>query len=71
MLVTASVDTASIIVYSRNNTGRDLIEVTATVNSSYVDIILNPILGVDSSSSAGTKVIYTAQYFHNQNPLTT
>jgi hypothetical protein len=70
VLVTASVNTASVMVYSRNNTGRDLVDVTATVNSSYVDIVLNPIIGADSASSAGTKVIYAVQYFHNQNPLT-
>lgn len=70
VLVTATVDTASVIIYSRNNTGRNIVEVSATVNSSYVDIILDPAETVDPVSNAGAKVIFTAQYFHNQNPLT-
>lgn len=70
VLVTATVDTASVMVYSRNNTGRDIINVSATVNSSYVDIILNPVETIDPVSNAGAKAIFTAKYFHNQNPLT-
>jgi|TARA_B110000503_G_scaffold135898_1_gene217271 hypothetical protein len=68
-LVTATVDKASIVVFARNNTNKDLVEVTATVNKSYVDIILTPALPSDSSLNDGIKVIYTAHYFHNQNPL--
>lgn len=67
-LITASLDTASVMIYARSNLGRDLIEITATVNDSYVDVILNP-SSEDSSSTAGAKVIYTVQYFQNQNPL--
>ena len=68
-LVTVTVDKASIVVFARNNTNKDLVEVTATVNKSYVDIILTPALPSDSSLNDGIKVIYTAHYFHNQNPL--
>jgi hypothetical protein len=70
VLVTATVDNASIVIYARNNTAKDLIEVTATVNQSYVDILINPAEPEDSVSNAGVKVFYTAQYFHNQTPLT-
>jgi hypothetical protein len=68
-LVTATVDTASIVVYARNNTVRDLIEVTATVNNSYVDIILNP-AAITGNLNNGVKIIYTASYYHTQNPPT-
>lgn len=63
VLVTASVDDASVIIYARNNLGTNLIDVSATVNQSYVDIIVNP-----TTSKEGSKIIYTAQYYQNQNP---
>lgn len=69
-LVTATVDRASIVVYARNNTLRDLITITPTVNNSYVDITLNPATTTPADLNNGVKVIYTAHYFHNQNPLT-
>jgi hypothetical protein len=69
-LVTATVDRASIVIYARNNTLRDLITITPTVNNSYVDITLNPATTTPAGLNDGVKVIYTAQYFHNQNPLT-
>ena len=62
VLVTASVDDASVIIYARNNLGTNLIDVSATVNQSYVDIIVNP-----TTSKEGSKIIYTAQYYQNQN----
>jgi len=50
--------------------------VSATVNDSYVDVILNPkIVVADPAANilaqdyTGTKVIYTAQYYHTQTPL--
>jgi|TARA_B110000240_G_scaffold140489_1_gene155501 hypothetical protein len=63
VLVTASLDEASIIIYAKNNLGTDLVNITATVNNSYVDIIANP-----TASNEGSKVIYTVQYYQNQNP---
>ena len=63
VLVTASLDEASVIVYARNNLGANLIDISATVNQSYVDIIVNPTV-----SKEGSKIIYTAQYYQNQNP---
>jgi hypothetical protein len=74
--VTASRDRASIVVYARNNTLNDLVTVSATVNDSYVDIILNPIIVAEDEENeilaqnySGAKVIYAAQYFHTQTPL--
>jgi len=76
VLVTASKDRASIVVFARNNTLNDIISVGATVNDSYVDVILNPIIvaedvdeGIPAQNYTGTKIIHTAQYFHTQTPL--
>lgn len=73
VLVTATLETASVVIYARNNTANDLITVSATVNQSYVDVILNPADPVPTDDSTvylndGVKVIYTANYYHNQNP---
>lgn len=71
VLVTATVNDASVVVYARNSTGDPLIDIEATVNGSYVDVIINPFTGEeDSTPFAGSKVIYTAQYFHTQTAST-
>jgi hypothetical protein len=67
-LITAGLDVASVVIYGRSNLGRNLVEITATVNNSYVDVVLNP-ANEDSTPTDGAKVIYTVQYFQNQNPL--
>ena len=68
--VTASRDRASIVIYARNNTLNDLLTISATVNDSYVDVIVNPVIDAELGSNfTGTKVIHTAQYFHTQTPL--
>lgn len=76
VLVTASRDRASIVIFARNNTLNDMLTVSATVNDSYVDIILNPIIiaedieeGIPAQNYTGMKIIHTAQYFHTQTPL--
>ena len=76
VLITASRDRASIVVYARNNTINDLLTISATVNDSYVDVILNPVtviedveLGILEQDYTGVKIIHTAQYFHTQTPL--
>ena len=72
VLVTAARDRASVLVYARNNTLNDMLTVSATVNDSYVDVILNPVIDATldpTTDFTGVKVIHTAQYFHNQNPL--
>jgi hypothetical protein len=70
VLVTATRDLASLVVYARNRTSRDLINISAIVNNSHVDIIVTPAITDPTGQNDGVKVIYTAQYFHNQNPLT-
>jgi hypothetical protein len=73
-LVVANVQTASIVIYARNNLGNDLLNVSVEVNNSYVEVIINPIEvtteDVVTFTSAGAKSIYTVQYFCNQQPLT-
>lgn len=66
-IVCNSADYASLTIIGRNNLGNNLVELSAIVNASYVDLIINPA----DSVYAGSKFIYTAQYFRNQNPLTT
>jgi len=71
-LVTATRDRASVVLYARNNTRNDILTLSATVNDSYVDIILNPVIDIEldpQTDFTGAKVIYTAQYFHTQTPL--
>ena len=74
--VTASRDRASIVIYARNNTLNDLLTISATVNDSYVDVIVNPVIvardleaEIAAQNYTGTKFIHTAQYFHTQTPL--
>jgi hypothetical protein len=73
-IVVANIQTASVVIYARNNLGNNLINITATVNNSFVSIIVDPIEIVTDNiitfTSAGAKVIYTVQYFCNQQPLT-
>jgi hypothetical protein len=70
VLITASRNNASVVVYARNSTVADIINVTATVNNSFVDVILNPVIDTELGTNfTGSKVIYTAQYFHTQTPL--
>ena len=65
-IVCNSVNYAGLTVIGRNNLGNNLVELSVTVNQSYVDLIINPA----STDYKGAKFIYTAQYFRNQNPLT-
>lgn len=65
-LVTATADDAHIVEYARNSTNIDIVTVDAIIGNSYVDIIVTPKI----SKVIGAKVLYTAQYFQNQNPLT-
>ena len=72
-IVVANVQTASVVIYARNNLGNDLITISAEVNNSYVDIFVSPVEIVTNEvvtfSSSGAKAIYTVQYFYNQLPL--
>ena len=65
-IVCNSTDYASLVVIGRSNLGTNLIELSASVNSSYVDLSISPA----DALYEGAKFIYTAQYFRNQNPVT-
>ena len=68
-LVTASRDRASVVVYARNNTLNDILDVSVTVNDSYVDVSVTPIIDEALVTNfTGAKVIFTGQYFHTLTP---
>ena len=70
VLVTATKDSASVVIYARNSTVNEILDISATVNDSYVDVILNPIINAELGINyTVVKVIYTAQYFHTLTPL--
>ena len=68
-LVIADVSKANITEYGRTNLGTDLVDITAQVDSSKVRIIINPITSNDSTASLGSKVIYSASYYHSLNDI--
>jgi hypothetical protein len=64
-IVVAGPSIASVNVFGRSNLGQNLIDVTATVNNSKVTLIVSPsIPGVN-----GSKLIFSATYYHTINPL--
>jgi len=68
-LVTASIDRASVVVFARNNTLNDIVEVEVTVNDSYVDVNLTPVIDTELGTNfTGAKAIFTGQYFHTLTP---
>jgi len=66
-IVTAGKDVADLTIYGRSNLGASILNITATVNNSYVDIIATP-SNEDSTVLAGAKVLYQATYFKTLNP---
>lgn len=64
-LVVANKSSAKIQIYSRVSTNTQLVDLSALINDSYVDVLINP----NTDKKAGSKYIYTVQYFQNQNPL--
>ena len=65
-LVVAGPNNAAVNVYGRSNLTRNLIEITATVSSSRVSLIANP----SSTAVNGSKLIFSATYYHTINELT-
>tara|TARA_B100000780_G_scaffold255413_1_gene204047 strand:+ start:357 stop:758 length:402 start_codon:yes stop_codon:yes gene_type:complete len=64
-IVAVGVDYANLSVVGRSNLSNDLVDLSVTVNQSYVDLLITAKTGY-----TGAKFIYTANYFQNQNPLT-
>ena len=64
-IVAVGVNYANLNVFARSNLGNDLVDLSVTVNQTYVDLLISAKTGYE-----GVKFIYTANYFQNQNPLT-
>ena len=64
-IVAVGVNYANLSVVGRSNLGNDLVDLSVTVNQSYVDLLISAKTGYE-----GAKFIFTANYFQNQNPLT-
>ena len=69
-LVVAGPDTATVNVFGRSNLGFDLVSITATVDSSKVQIIVDPAVAQDGSTVyLGSKLIFSANYYYTINEL--
>jgi hypothetical protein len=75
-LVVAGPETANVTVYGRTNLGENLIDLAVAVNTSRVQLIINPANSVsdssydDSAILLGAKAIFSATYYHTINDLT-
>jgi hypothetical protein len=64
-LITATIDSAGLVVYARNNTNINLVELSAIVNETYLELYISP----TTTKTNGAKFFYTVNYFANQTPL--
>jgi hypothetical protein len=75
-LVVAGPETANVTVYGRTNLGENLIDLAVAVNTSRVQLIINPANSAtdstydDSAILLGAKAIFSATYYHTINDLT-
>ena len=60
----STIDNASLVVYSRNSTTADLVNLSARVNDSFAELLISPAI----PRAEGAKYIYTADLFQTQNP---
>ena len=65
-LLVAGPNNATVNVFGRSNITSNLIELSATVNTSYVSLIANP----SSPAVNGSKLILSATYYYAANSLT-
>ena len=65
-LLVAGPNNATVNVFGRSNITSNLIDLTATVNASYVSLIANP----SASAVTGSKLIFSATYYYAVNSLT-
>ena len=61
LLVVATDNNASVTIYGKSSTVRELVNITAQVNNSYVEIILNPKTVADTGCFAS----FAATYFRS------
>lgn len=66
VLIVARPDQASVTIFGRTSIDDSLVNITATVNNSYVDVIAN----ATDSSFTGSKLIFYAMYAETITPLT-
>jgi hypothetical protein len=64
-LITATTENANIVIYARNSTNISLINLEVRINESYLELFAEP----TNLKTASSKLIYTVNYFQNQNPL--
>lgn len=75
-LAVAGPETADVTVYGRTNLNENLVDVTGTVSASKFQLIANPASSPDgstydnSSLLLGSKLIFSATYYHTLNDLT-
>jgi hypothetical protein len=67
-LLVAGPDHASVVVYGRSNLNQPLIDISASVNNSYVSLIATPLISEELDPS-GCKLMFTADYFCTVNDL--
>jgi len=74
-IVVAGPDNAGVTVIGRTNLGENLIELTASVNDSKVQLLMNPANSPTDSTYdnstllLGAKAIFSATYYHTINDL--
>lgn len=68
-LIVAGPDTANVTVYGRTNLGRNIVEVSAAVNASKLQLIVDPAVFDNSTVGVGAKVIFSATYYKTLNDL--
>ena len=66
-LVVAGPNEANVTIYGRSNLNQDLLTLTATVSDSTVTLIANAHTSSDSAELRGSKIIFSANYYQNQN----
>lgn len=65
-IVTAGTNDASIMVYARTSVGADkVVNLSATINNSYVSLIATPVIEVGGVSYAGCTVATSPSYHQN------
>ena len=74
-LVVAGPENANLTIYGRTNLSENLVDITATVNASKMQLVANPASSPDGSTYdnstllLGSKMIFSATYYHTINDL--
>jgi hypothetical protein len=69
-IVVAAPGNASITIFGRSNLGKNLVELSVSVDASKVTLIADPATDIDGSTLIqGSKLIYSANYYYTLNEL--